>query len=122
MKSRATIVFALSFFLFTTGCLDALRNSSDSNEFWGEDCKDLSEEICPSGKAPDFSLIDQDGNPVNLTLYENKIVDFILSKVKLKMKELDVDSFIKIYNNVDSNLNKPKATKNKKKKTISKKK
>ena len=46
MKSRATIVFALSFFLFTTGCLDALRNSSDSNEFWGEDCKDLSEEIC----------------------------------------------------------------------------
>ena len=74
MKSRATIVFALSFFLFTTGCLDALRNSSDSNEFWGEDCKDLSEEICPSGKAPDFSLIDQDGNPVNLTLYENKIV------------------------------------------------
>ena len=30
-------------------------------------------------------------------LYENKIVDFILSKVKLKTNELDVDSFIKIY-------------------------
>ncbi len=60
-------------------------------------------------------------------LYENKIVDFILSKVKLKTKELDVDSFIKIYNNVDSNIEGPqtkKATKKKatKKKTISKKK
>ena len=60
-------------------------------------------------------------------LYENKIVDFILSKVKLKTKELDVDSFIKIYNNVDSNLEKPtkkKPTKKKptKKKTASKKK
>ena len=74
MKSRATIVFALSLFLFTTGCLDALRNSGDSDEFWGDDCNDLSEEICPSGKAPDFSLVDQNGNPVNLSLYENKII------------------------------------------------
>jgi len=61
-------------------------------------------------------------------LYENKIVDFILSKVKLKTKELDVDSFIKAYNNVDSALDKPKstkstkATKKKTKKTASKKK
>ena len=54
-------------------------------------------------------------------LYENKIVDFILSKVKLKTKELDVDSFIKIYNNVDSNLDKPKAKKTAKKKTVKKK-
>jgi trigger factor len=35
-------------------------------------------------------------------LYENKIVDFILSKVKLKKKDVDVDSFIKMYNNVNS--------------------
>ena len=54
-------------------------------------------------------------------LYENKIVDFILSKVKLKTKELDVDSFIKIYNNVDSNLEKPKTKKTTKKKTTKKK-
>jgi len=58
-------------------------------------------------------------------LYENKIVDFILSKVKLKTKELDVDSFIKVYNSVDFALDKPKstkATKKKTKKTASKKK
>jgi len=55
-------------------------------------------------------------------LYENKIVDFILSKVKLKTNELDVDSFIKIYNNIDSDLDKPKVKKTAKKKTTSKKK
>ena len=54
-------------------------------------------------------------------LYENKIVDFILSKVKLKTNELDVDSFIKIYNNVESALNKPKAKKTTKKKASKKK-
>ena len=54
-------------------------------------------------------------------LYENKIVDFILSKVKLKTKELDVDSFIKIYNNVDSNIDKTKTKKTAKKKTAKKK-
>tara|TARA_Y100000741_G_C18236609_1_gene551969 strand:- start:255 stop:1676 length:1422 start_codon:yes stop_codon:yes gene_type:complete len=54
-------------------------------------------------------------------LYENKIVDFILSKVKLQKNELDVDSFIKIYNNVDSDLNKPKSKKTNKKKTTKKK-
>ncbi len=55
-------------------------------------------------------------------LYENKIVDFILSKVKLQTKELDVDSFIKIYNNVDSRLDKSKTKKTTKKKTTRKKK
>ena len=54
-------------------------------------------------------------------LYENKIVDFILSKVKLQTKEMDVDSFIKIYNNVDSSLDKPKTKKTAKKKTAKKK-
>ena len=45
--------------------------------------------------------------------------------VKLKTKELDVDSFIKVYNSVDFALDKPKstkATKKKTKKTASKKK
>ena len=58
----------------TTGCLDALTNSSNSGKFWGEDCEDVSEEICPSGEAPDFSLVDQNGDEVNLTQYEGKIV------------------------------------------------
>lgn len=74
MESRATLVFALCIFLLTAGCLDAFTNSKDSGEFWGEECEDVGEEICPSGKAPDFSLVDQEGNPVNLTLYEGKVV------------------------------------------------
>ena len=60
--------------LLTTGCLDALTNSGNSGKFWGEDCEDVSEEVCPSGQAPDFSLVDQAGDPVNLTLYEGKVV------------------------------------------------
>ena len=66
MNTRAATVFAICLFLFTTGCLDALTNSNDSSKFWGDDCEDVSEEICPSGKAPDFALVDQNGNPVNL--------------------------------------------------------
>ena len=31
-------------------------------------------------------------------IYENKILDFMLEKVKLKSTDIDVDSFIKIYN------------------------
>ena len=31
-------------------------------------------------------------------IYESKILDFILEKVKLKSIDIDVDSFIKIYN------------------------
>ena len=67
-------------------------------------------------------------NPDALTqlqapLYENKILDFILSKVKLKTKDIDVDSFIKIYNNVDStNVEKKPKKKEVKKKTIAKEK
>ena len=74
MNSRVTVVFAISLFLLTTGCLDALTNSEDTGDFWGDDCNELSEEICPSGPAPDFSLVDQNGNVVNLTDYENKIL------------------------------------------------
>ena len=41
---------------------------------YSSDCEDVSEEVCPSGQAPDFSLVDQTGAPVNLTLYEGKVV------------------------------------------------
>ena len=64
MNPRVPFVFALCLFLLTTGCLDALTNSSNSGKFWGEDCEEVSEEICPSGEAPDFSLVDQNGNEV----------------------------------------------------------
>ena len=74
MKSRTSVIFVICLFLISTGCLDALTNSGDSGKFWGEDCEEVSEEICPSGKAPDFSLVDQNGNAVNLTMYEDKIV------------------------------------------------
>ena len=54
-------------------------------------------------------------------LYENKIVDFILSKVKLKKNEVDVDSFIKLYNNVNEVAKSPSKKKAAKKKTVKKK-
>ena len=40
MNPRVPFVFALCLFLLTTGCLDALTNSSNSGKFWGEDCED----------------------------------------------------------------------------------
>ena len=59
-------------------------------------------------------------------IYENKILDFILSKVKLKSNSIDVDSFIKIYNNGSSEKSASKNIKPKKKivakKTVVKKK
>ncbi len=59
-------------------------------------------------------------------IYESKILDFILEKVKLKSTDIDVDSFIKIYNagNTEkSSSDKKKAVKKKAvKKTNTKKK
>ena len=54
-------------------------------------------------------------------IYENKIVDFILTKVKLKKNEVDVDSFIKLYNNLNQPEKKPTKKKSVKKKTLKKK-
>ena len=54
-------------------------------------------------------------------LYENKIVDFILSKVKLKEEEQDLDSFIKSYNNVKETKSPSKKKKTAKKKVVKKK-
>ena len=51
-------------------------------------------------------------------IYENKILDFILGKVKLKSTDIDVDSFIKIYNGGNAEKS---ATEKKKKKTVKKK-
>ena len=59
-------------------------------------------------KNPDAAM------QIQAPLYENKVVDFVLSKVKLKNKELDLDSFIKIYNGLNNP--EPKA----KKKTVKK--
>ena len=42
------------------------------------------------------------GMQIQVPLYENKVVDFILSKVKLKNNELDLDSFIKVYNGLNN--------------------
>ena len=74
MERNFLSITILCSLLLTTGCLDALTNSGNSGKFWGEDCEDVSEEVCPSGQAPDFSLVDQTGTPVNLTLYEGKVV------------------------------------------------
>ena len=56
---------------------------------------------------------------IQAPLYENKVVDFVLSKVKLKNNELDLDSFIKIYNGLNNPVEKTKS-KAVKKKTVKK--
>jgi trigger factor len=53
-------------------------------------------------------------------IYENKILDFILSKVKLKSNVIDVDSFIKIYNGGNSEKLASKNKKSEKKKVAKK--
>ena len=56
---------------------------------------------------------------IQAPLYENKVVDFVLGKVKLKNKELDLDSFIKAYNGFNNPELKSKK-KTVKKKTVKK--
>ena len=64
-------------------------------------------------KNPDAAM------QIQAPIYENKVVDFVLSKVKLKNKELDLDSFIKIYNGLNNP--EPKVKKKEaKKKTVKK--
>ena len=46
---------------------------------------------------------------IQAPLYENKVVDFVLGKVKLKNKELDLDSFIKIYNGLNNPVERTKS-------------
>ena len=56
---------------------------------------------------------------IQAPLYENKVVDFVLGKVKLNSKVLDLDSFIKAYNGLNSPESKAKK-KVAKKKTVKK--
>ena len=56
---------------------------------------------------------------IQAPLYENKVVDFVLSKVKLKNNELNLDSFIKIYNGLNNPVERTKS-KAIKKKTVKK--
>ena len=53
-------------------------------------------------------------------IYENKILDFILGKVKLKSTDIDVDSFIKIYNGGNAEKSAAEKKKSVKKKTVKK--
>ena len=53
-------------------------------------------------------------------IYENKILDFILGKVKLKSTDIDVDSFIKIYNGGNAEKSATEKKKSVKKKTVKK--
>jgi trigger factor len=64
-------------------------------------------------KNPDAAM------QIQAPLYENKVVDFVLGKVKLKNKELDLDSFIKAYNGFNNPELKSKK-KTVKKKTVKK--
>ena len=68
-------------------------------------------------KVIDYYKNNQDAmTQLQAPIYENKILDFMLDKVKLKSTDIDVDSFIKIYNGGNTE----KSTSNKKK-TVKKK-
>ena len=53
-------------------------------------------------------------------IYESKILDFILEKVKLKSSDIDVDSFIKIYNGGSTEKSSSDKKKSVKKKAVKK--
>ena len=72
MNLKALLAFAVTTLFFSSGCLDSLDNSL-SGGFWGDDCS-ADESDCPPSPAPDFDLVDQNGNSVNLTQFEGKIV------------------------------------------------
>ncbi len=74
MNNRGFLALLLSTFFVTSGCLEGLNNQKDDNDFWGDDCEKVSDEICIAGPAPDFELIDQFGNLVNMSQFEGKIV------------------------------------------------
>ena len=72
MNLKTVLAFAVTILFFSSGCLDSLDNSL-SGGFWGDDCS-VDESDCPPSPAPDFDLVDQNGNEVNLTQFEGKIV------------------------------------------------
>ena len=73
LYNRILAVIICVFFL-TPGCLESLEDDLDPNKFWGEDCDEVSDELCKAGPAPDFELVDQYNNTVNMSQFKGKIV------------------------------------------------
>ena len=73
MTNRGLLTLLLSTLFVTSGCLDGL-NQQDDNDFWGEDCEETPDQICTSGPAPDFALVDQFDKPVNMSQFKGKVV------------------------------------------------
>ena len=73
MTNRGLLTLLLSTFFVTSGCLDGLNQQDDKN-FWGEDCEEVVDAKCIAGPAPDFALVDQFNNPVNMSHFEGKVV------------------------------------------------
>ena len=73
MTNRGLLILLLSTLFVTSGCLDGLNQQDDKN-FWGEDCEETPDQICIAGPAPDFALVDQFNNPVNMSHFEGKVV------------------------------------------------
>jgi cytochrome oxidase Cu insertion factor (SCO1/SenC/PrrC family) len=73
MTNRGLLILLLSTLFVTSGCLDGLNQQDDKN-FWGEDCEEVVDAKCIAGPAPDFALVDQFNNPVNMSHFEGKIV------------------------------------------------
>ena len=73
MSYRATLSIIVTILFLSSGCLDSLENEISSGGFWGDDCQDdLSD--CPASPAPDFDLVDQYGEPVNMSQFDDKII------------------------------------------------
>ena len=73
MTNRGFLTLLLSTLFVTSGCLDGLVQQDD-NDFWGEDCEKTPDLICIAGPAPDFELVDQFNNPVNMSQFKGKVV------------------------------------------------
>ena len=73
MDMKGLFALFMSLLFVSSGCLDSLEQQDEAG-FWGEDCEEVSDEICKEGPAPDFELVDQFGQPVNMSQFEGKIV------------------------------------------------
>ena len=74
MLHNRIIAVVICVFFLTPGCLESLEDDLDPNKFWGEDCDEVSDELCKAGPAPDFELVDQYNNTVNMSQFKGKIV------------------------------------------------
>jgi cytochrome oxidase Cu insertion factor (SCO1/SenC/PrrC family) len=72
MNRKGLFSLLLSLLFVSSGCLESLEQ--DNAGFWGDDCEEVADEICKSGPAPDFELVDQFGQPVNMSQFDGKIV------------------------------------------------